>query len=129
MMVSMGVFKTKFWIGNIKGEKQIELEGYVDTGATYSIIPKEILEKLGIQRSRRIAVKGICCTKTVDVGDALFKVKIDNETIEGISSVVFGDDPEVIMLGSHVLEALGLEVDPINKKLRKAEYVAMFYFE
>ncbi len=64
--------------------------------------------------------------KVVEIGDALFIIKIGDEVIEGVSSVVFGDDPELVLLGSHALEALGLEVDSINKKLRKALYMAMF---
>jgi len=51
---------------------------------------------------------------------------VDDEIIEGVSSVVFGDDPNLILIGSHALEALGLEVDPINKRIRKAAYVVMY---
>lgn len=125
-MLFVGVFKTKFWIANLSGEKQVELEGYVDVGATYSVVPENILESLGIERKRKIAIKGICCKNVVDVGDALFRICVDDEIIEGISSVVFGDDPELILLGAHALEALGLEVDLVNKRLKKAVYVAMF---
>ncbi|RLE41730.1 hypothetical protein DRJ19_05350 [Candidatus Woesearchaeota archaeon] len=104
----------------------VKLEGYVDTGATYSIVPGEILDSAGVRRTRRLAVKGICCMKTVDVGDALFRVEVDDEVVEGVSSVVFGDDPNLILLGSHTLGALGLEADPVNKKLKKASYIAMY---
>lgn len=125
-MFPMGIFKVRFFVANLNGENMVELEGYVDTGATYSVVPGDILDSIGVRRSRKITVKGICCIKTVDVGDALFRVEVDGEAIEGVSSVVFGDDPKIVLLGTHALEALGLEVDPINKKLRKAVYMAMY---
>ena len=122
----MGLFKIKFTVSNLNKAKKAELEGYVDTGATYSLIPSEILESLGIKKSRQIIIRGICCEKKAWVGDALIAISVDDEIIEGVSSVVFGDDPNVILIGSHALEALGLEVDPINKRIRKATYVVMY---
>lgn len=125
-MSVLGVFKVRFWVGGLDGKNMVELEGYVDTGATYSVVPGEILDNVGVRRARRLVVKGVCCEKAVDVGDALFRVEIDGDVMEGVSSVVFGDDPNLILLGSHALEALGLEVDPVNKKLKKAAYMAMY---
>jgi len=122
----VGVFKVQFWIARPSGKNFFRLEGYVDTGAVYSVVPADVLERVGIERSRRVTIKGICCSKVVDVGDALFRVEINGETIEGISSVIFGDDPHLVLLGSHALEALGLEVDSMSKKLKKAAYIIMY---
>ncbi len=124
--LQMGVFRVRFWVADLEGKNLVELEGYVDTGATYSMVPAEILERIGVRKSRKIRVKGICCEKIVDIGDALFRIRVDDEVIEGVSSVIFGENPNLVILGSHTLEALGLEVDPINKKLKKAVYMVMY---
>ena len=117
----------KFQIASIDKKKFVDVEGYVDTGAVYSIIPADLLERIGVKRKRRVVVKGICCKKEVWIGDALFRIIVDGEILEGVSSVIFGDDPELVLLGSHALEALGLEVDVTNKKLKKASYMIMYY--
>lgn len=37
--------------------------------------------------------------------------------------VVFAEDGDVEVLGVHALEGLGLEVDPLTSKLKKAEAI------
>ncbi|RLG61255.1 Retroviral aspartyl protease, partial [Candidatus Geothermarchaeota archaeon] len=49
----MGVFRVKARIWNpFKPENAIEVKLIVDTGATYTVLPAKVLEKLGIKAMR-----------------------------------------------------------------------------
>lgn len=90
---------------------------FVDTGATFSIIPRALARYLGV------ALTGI--KHRVQLADKRY-VKMD-ATIVGFrvmgrevpSTVLIGEVEEPI-LGAETLEALGLAVDPTSGKLRKA---------
>src|SRR3989337_3210085 len=43
----MGSFRVKIEIGDPKGERFEALEALVDTGATYTWVPRSVLERLG----------------------------------------------------------------------------------
>jgi len=43
----MGAFRVRIEVGDAKGERFEALEALVDTGATYTWIPRDILERLG----------------------------------------------------------------------------------
>ena len=56
----MGTFKVKFRIWNPAQPERVEdLEGYVDTGAAFSWISRERLERLGLKPSRRMPFRTI----------------------------------------------------------------------
>lgn len=85
----------------------------VDSGAIYSVLPKDELEKLGIKPDRK--QKFILANNEViekEVGEARF---IWNG-FERTAPVVFGDKG-VYLLGAVTLETMGLIIDPINRKL------------
>ena len=45
----MGTFRVNLWIGNLFTEAGTSVEALVDTGATYSMIPRSVLDELGIE--------------------------------------------------------------------------------
>ena len=111
----MGHTNVKIKIYGPKGSEEVEL--LVDTGSTYSWVSRPLLEKLGIEP------KGKKLFKTIDdrhiereIGEAVIEVMGEKAT----TIVVFADEGAQV-LGVHGLEGLGLEVDPITEKLKKAE--------
>lgn len=86
----------------------------VDSGAVYSVLPEAELQALGIEPTSSetfILENGEKIVK--EVGNAYFRFE---EKLRA-APIVFGE-PEVYLLGATTLEALGLILDPINRKLK-----------
>ena len=112
----MGITVVRVKVKNPQYPKQeIEEEFLVDSGATYSVVPGQMLEKLGVKPHRRLTFTLADGTKVErEMGDALFEV----EGILGAAPVVFGKKGDSLLLGAFTLEALGLMLDPFKRKLR-----------
>jgi len=105
-----------------KPESCHELELLADTGAMYSIVPKEILEKIGIRPfGRRVFALANGEKIEREVGGAVYKV----DRYQGYASVVFGVDEDKPLLGVTALEEMGLQVDPVTKQLRPIELLLL----
>ena len=86
----------------------------VDSGATYSVMPAEELEKLGVKPDDKqvfVLANGEKLEKSV--GEAKFGYEDKHRT----APVVFGSKG-VYLLGATTLESMGLILDPINRKLK-----------
>ena len=118
----MGTFKIKFQICN--NEKCKELEGLVDTGATITKIPKDVLDELGLKPVRKGKFElsdGRIIER--DIGFATIKINIDGKEFVCISPVAFSEKEEEIIIGSVTLESMGLGVDPVRKKLIEVMFI------
>jgi len=86
----------------------------VDTGATYTVIPREIAEKVGVHVTPYsveliLADKG---RRKAEIGVAEIEVEARRAPVD----VAIVDDG-FPLLGVQALEVLGFEVNPITKKL------------
>ena len=94
----------------------------VDTGATDSLVPRRHLEAIGIEpESRRAYV--LANGGKVDIDVAVARIELMGEIVGG--TVLFGDDDAEPFLGVTALESLGIEVDPLNRRLRKLPAVRL----
>ncbi len=94
----------------------------VDTGATDSLVPRRHLEAIGIEpESRRAYV--LANGDKVDIDVAVARIELMGEMVGG--TVLFGDDDAEPLLGVTALESLGIEVDPLNRRLRKLPAVRL----
>ena len=110
----MGLFNVALEVWNADGTRFESVHALVDTGATFTIVPAEILRALGVERDRRGAFElADGSLRSFDVGETRFRVN-GGETN---SPVVFGDDGMQPILGAVTLEILGLAVDPARKRL------------
>lgn len=111
----MGTFSVTVAIVNpLDPTKHTTLDCLVDSGATYSILPSPILEQLGIRPLRED-------TFTVATGEQrtwpMGGVELWVDGRRGWSMAVFGPVETPPVLGAHGLEALGLEIDPVHRRL------------
>ena len=111
----MGLTNLIIEVGNPSHpEKTEKIDFLIDSGAVYSVVPSEILKRLGIKpltkQEFRLADGSIIIRKK---GIALFKYK---DKIGG-ADVIFGEKNDSRLLGAFTLEALGFALDPIKRDL------------
>jgi predicted aspartyl protease len=114
----MGLFKTKVKVANSKKpELFFEEEFWVDTGALYSFVPEDYLQRIGVEPA---------ATRKLVLADGRQETRLlgfCDFQIEGLQGsipcpVVFGPKGSLFLLGATALENFGVEVDPIQKKLK-----------
>jgi clan AA aspartic protease len=112
----MGCVRVKADLSNPADKsKRADVECLVDTGAIYTMLPREILEKVQTKRTgtRRFKLAN-GKAEEFDVGEAYVKVR----GIGATSLVVFGPEGSQPLLGVTTLELLGLQVDPVSRELK-----------
>jgi len=114
----MGLSKVSLKIKNpAKPSKIFESEFLVDSGASFTVVPEIELKKLGIKpqgKEQFVLADGKIITRKV--GSALYEY----EGTERAAPVLFGQKGDSMLLGVFTLEALGLSLDPLKRKLYKA---------
>lgn len=118
----MGITFIKVTVSNpAKPKKSATHDFLVDSGAIYSVLPAKALKALGIKPSSSeefILANGEKIEK--QVGNAFFEFQGKVRA----APVIFGDEG-VYLLGATTLEALGMILDPINRKLKPLPMVLM----
>src|SRR6266850_6460473 len=110
----MGTFTVRIEVAALTGDRFISTDALVDTGATYTLLPRKILRDLGVQPIDRIPFELADERQVVfDIGEV--RIRFDGH--QRITVVVFGDDETAPLLGATTLELFGLAVDPIKRKL------------
>ena len=110
----MGTFSVAVQVGDIAGRRFVEVQALVDTGASDTALPKDILAQLGVQpmasRSFRLADERLV---EYPVGQA--RLRLDDD--EFIVLVVFAPEGTSPLLGATTLETFSLGVDPKGRRL------------
>ena len=110
----MGTFSYMLRVSSMDGERSMNVEATVDTGAAYTTLPDNLLRELGIEpmgRRRFLLADGR--RTELDYGQAW--ATIEGESV--VTIVVFGGDNSPALLGEYTLEGLSLAVDPVEQKL------------
>ena len=117
----MGAFEVQFQIESPSG-RRLDLEGLVDTGSTYTWVPRRTLDALGIvpQYDLEFDTADGRVVKR-DVAEARIRIEGASRTTQ----VVFADDTDSVLLGVVTLEEFSLGVDPINHRLIPVRGLAM----
>ncbi len=90
------------------------LDALADSGATYSLVPKAVLTRLGIAPvDVQTFVIADGCRPERELGEAVVRIDGRNRT----TVVVFGDDEAEPLLGAVTLESFGLGIDPVGRQL------------
>jgi clan AA aspartic protease len=99
-----------------------EISLLVDTGATLSWIPREILQKLGVTSFSRLPFSLADGRRLErDVTAVLVTFDGSKAPVQG----AFGAPGEEAVLGATALEGLGFMVDPVAKKLIPRDLLAL----
>ena len=119
----MGVVQVTVTIRN-PADREREWSGLflVDTGATDSLVPRKHLEEIGLEpiggRTYELADGS---KLRLDIGVA--EIEFMGDTVGG--TVMFGDDDAEPLLGVTALESVGIEVDPVNQRLKRLPAVRL----
>ena len=112
--VPLGEFFWPVGVWSVDRERMETLPAMVDTGASYSVFPESMLERLGIWRLERVGFE------QADGSIIEYDVGVAWMTINGrerASSVAFGPDGAEPLLGSSTLQEFLLLVDPVTEEL------------
>ncbi|MDX2190108.1 MAG: aspartyl protease [Bacteroidota bacterium] len=111
----MGITEKTFRIKkNLKTSEYEDVNFMIDSGAVFSLVPGEILRKLGIKPHRKVIFSLAEMSKIERwVGDAFFEYEGEG----GTAPVIFGEKDEKPLLGATVLESLRLVLNPYKREL------------
>jgi clan AA aspartic protease len=98
----------------ITGTKKATVRMLVDTGATFSVIPKALAGAIGVKPSRHSMRVTLADGRRVRCAAALVSYRIGRREAPG--PILIGD-VSLPLLGVETLEALGLAADPRRSRL------------
>lgn len=114
----VGTFGAEFTIRNREGTRSHNLNGTVDTGASFTVVPGHILDEMGVAREEQ-ALFSLADGSVQELSIGLVEMDLDGSTRSVY--VVFGTDQRKTLLGAMALESFGLAADAKNHRLIPAE--------
>ena len=116
----MGEVRVQMVVTNPRTGTRREVPALADTGATLCVIPRDVLQDLGVEAVRRVfLVLADGRREARDVGEA--SIGVSGESVP--CRVVFGESGDATLLGLTVLEQLGLAVDPVRRRLVPTDFL------
>ena len=98
------------------------VNGMVDTGAMFTVIPAPVLERLGVQPFRTMPVR-FANGQVQEWHMGQLDAELDGQRVPILC--LFGSPDAPPLIGAHTLEALLLMVDPVEQKLVPKEALLM----
>lgn len=117
----MGTFEAAMEIGDPQAQQWEALEMLVDTGATYTWIPADVLHRLGVRPIGREQFE-TSDDRIIerDIGETWVRYGGQTRT----TLVVFGEQNSAPLLGAYTLEGFLLAVDPVHRQLVRVRGLA-----
>lgn len=111
----MGLFRVPIEIGVQAGGPFQRVQALVDTGATYTWMPSDVLAALGVTPDEeRVFVLADGRERWYGIGWVYARVESRRAQP---TIVVFGEPGSEALLGVFTLEGFGLAADPMNQRL------------
>jgi clan AA aspartic protease len=110
----MSTFYKEIEIGDFQGRSFETINALVDTGASYTLVPRDGLERLGVSPTEErtfVLANG----QDVIYGMAWIRTRLDGR--EQPTQAIFGPIGSEPLLGAVTLKESGLSVDPLNQQL------------
>jgi aspartyl protease family protein len=107
---------------SLNRDLKLEVDFLVDTGAIYTVVSKSIADRVGLVELGRRKFKTGSGVVEMPVAEAY--VVIEGGGVTSLVAVS-SDDAMPVLLGVTTLELLGLQVDPVNGKLKPLELLIL----
>ena len=101
--------------------KSLSVKALVDTGTTFTIVPRRVFEELQLSIVGRKTVKTV--KGSVELSECLGVIEVMGRRAG--SQILVSDDVDLVLIGVLTLEALGLEVDPTTGRLKETEILLL----
>ena len=95
------------------------------TGATDSLVPRSRLEAIGLE-SKGLRVYETGDGRNVEMDVTTADIEFMGDFTAG--RIIMGDDDAEPLLGVTALESAGIEVDPVNQRLKKLPALRLKHF-
>jgi predicted aspartyl protease len=111
----MGMTEIRVRVVNLTDASRfMDVDLVVDSGAIYSVVPARVLRAIGVApRDTKLFGLANGGSVTRDVSDVLYEIG----DASGAAPVIFGRRGDAPLLGVVTLEALGLRLDPLRRRL------------
>ncbi len=110
----MGTVKLTIGVGDPQRQIFEDLDVIVDTGSTFTAVPRQLLDRLGVPVERLVPSETADGRIVpVEVGTATIRL----EGLEFPTPVIFAEEGEPSLLGVVSLEQAALAVDPVAGRL------------
>ena len=110
----MGTFAVQIEVSKPYGSEFVSVDALVDTGATYTVLPSDILAEVGVAAEENRNFE-LADSRVVELPLGYAAIRIADK--RDIAPVVFGPEGVSPLLGATALEISGLAVDPILQLL------------
>ena len=110
----VGHFRVAVHVGNRAGERFEVIDALVDTGATYTWVPRDVLQRLGVAPEEEWPFE-MADGREVRYPVAWTPIRIGDRARPTV--VVFGEPGSQPILGVFALEGFRLAADPVNRRL------------
>jgi len=110
----MGTFTVSLQVADLTGRRFTQVEALVDTGASDTMLPENLLVELGLRPVEQLDFQ-LADDRIVKYGVGEARVRLDGR--ERTIPVVFGPIGVMPLLGSTALEIFHLGVDPVRQRL------------
>ena len=118
----MGTFSCQIEVFSADGSRSESVDALVDTGSTYTCLPSDLLNRLGVQPRRRIQSE--LADRSI-VEDAIGEARVRVEGVDATTIVVIVDEAAPTLLGAYTLEGALLIVDPVRQRLAPTHALRM----
>ena len=92
-----------------------QLTFLVDSGAIYSVVPRNILAEIGVVPD---SVESFSLADLTQIEREVGQAAFTHQGLTRVSPVMFGEEGDATLLGVITLGALGLILDPVRREIR-----------
>ncbi len=121
----VGAFSVQLEVGNPSHEEFVAVDAMVDTGAIYTMLPEDLLDRLGVAWLETDIFE-LADDSLVEyaIGDAVIRLRGWMLPVP----VVFARPDNTPLLGATTLEIFRLVADPVNEQLIPAPRIRARFF-